>query len=181
METEHLDARQPASPVRRRPGPRRPVRAGATRLLLACAAVCLLGASAAVGLAAAASAGHPLSKSSYDAQLSAIGVRFAGDLNVALADTTSARLAATRVGKLSRELAGIAATLRSISPPPGIRREHARLIVAVAEFERELGPIVASLRRGALTLYGSIPALKGLSDVQRAVKAIDAAGYSIGG
>lgn len=163
------------------PAPRQRPRGEGHRRLLAAAAACLLGWATVGWLAPAAAAASPLSKSRYDVRMGTVGVGFAGDLNAALAGTSSASLAATRVRRLIGELAGVASVLRSIVPPRAIRSEHARLIAAVAEFQRELEPIAASLRGGKLTLFGSIGALKGLRDVQSAVKAIDAAGYSIGG
>jgi hypothetical protein len=166
-------------------------RAGLERSLRAAAytglglAFCVVLVMSSGGLANAA---QPVTKAVYDKQLSALGKQFADDLNVALTQapgtqsgSTYARNAQRRITKLQRQLGAMDRTLLAIPPPASIRSRHARLVAAVREVEAELTPIIAALRKGDAAPLGSISTLKGLKDVESAVKAIDAAGYPIGG
>lgn len=122
----------------------------------------------------------PLSKAEYDKRMTAIGKSFGTALGQFGSPKTAhkAQLAAT---KLQSEVGTIDVALGAITPPAPIKADHARLVAAVGEFERELGPVIATLKSGDTAVLKSVSTLKGLQDVDSAVEAISEAGYSIEG
>lgn len=122
----------------------------------------------------------PLSKAQYDKQMTAIGKSFGTALGQFGSPKTAheAQLAAT---KLQSEIGTIDTALGAITPPAPIRADHARLVAAIGEFERELGPVISTLKTGDTAVLKSVSTLKGLQDVDSAVAAISKAGYSIEG
>lgn len=141
-------------------------RVGVCALVVACLAGCGGGAKA-------------VSKAAYDQQMTAVGKSFASDLSgLATANTASkAQLALTKV---QGELAAMDKMLGAVTPPAPVKADHVRLVAAVGELESELGPVIAKLKTGDLTALGSVGSLKGLKDVDSAVRAIGEAGYDIG-
>jgi hypothetical protein len=122
----------------------------------------------------------PLSKAQYDKQMTAIGKSFGAALGQFGTPSTAhkAQVAAT---KLQSEIGTIDVTIGAITPPAPIKADHARLVAAIGEFKRELGPVIATLKTGDTAVLKSMSTLKGLKDVDSAVQAINKAGYSIEG
>lgn len=143
---------------------------------LARIAVCALALTCLAGCGVGARA---LSKAAYDKQMSVVGKRFASDIN-ALATANTASSAQRVLMKVQGELAATDTELRAITPPAPIKADHARLVAAMGELERELGPVIARLKSGDLSALGSVGSLKGLKGIDGAVVAIGKAGYDIG-
>jgi len=155
--------------------------AGGQRRALTTVTACALTACAlaALCLAASAAAHKPLSKAAYDKEMTAIGTSVGGDLKPVGAARTghSEELALV---KLQGELGAIGRELAAITPPGPVKADHALLVAAVQEFEREVGPVIATLKARHTSALASILELKGLLAIESTVAAINTAGYSIG-
>jgi hypothetical protein len=142
------------------------VRVGVCALVVACVAGCGGGARA-------------LTRAVYDKQMTAIGKSFVSDLGV-LGTAKTADEAELALVKVQGELAATDKRLGAIAPPAPIKADQARLVAAMGELGRELGPVIAMLKTGDLNALGSVGSLRGLRDIDGAVRAIGKAGYAIG-
>jgi hypothetical protein len=112
--------------------------------------------------------------------MQAIGQSLSTSLNK-LGSATDAKSAATALTSVQSDLRAAADRLDGITPPGKIKAEHDQLVKAVRDFADELSAVITKLKNGNLQALSTVPALKGLTEIQTASSAIAAKGYKIGG
>lgn len=146
----------------------------------------LVGACVALAVALAGcgggghSSGPPLSKAAYQTRMAAFGKQLGGALG-SLGSVHTVPAAEAALGKLQREFAATDKALGAITPPADVAAAHAKLVAALGEFSGELGSLITELKAGKLESLGTVFALKGMSDIESAAKAITKDGYTIKG
>src|SRR5580692_9750793 len=109
-------------------------------------------------------------KASYEKQMKALGARFGNELKAAGKARTAAG-GARAFTLLRAQLVTLGHDLARVKTPAKVQNDQAQLIAAVAEFGRELEPVIASLKAGktsALTTVGSLP---GVAKIEKTVVA----------
>src|SRR5204863_280141 len=81
---------------------------------------------------------------------------------------TTAAKAAAALTAVQTDLRKAADRIESIAPPEQIKAQHAHLAKAVRDFADELDPVIAKLKKGAMTALQTVPTLKGLQEIQTA-------------
>ena len=107
-----------------------------------------------------------------------IGHGLSSDIN-AIGSPTSAKKAAASLTKAQAEVRAAERKLAAIVPPPAVKAAHLRLTRAVANFARELDPVIAELAGGRLTALATLTTLPAFRQIATAAGQIVKAGYKI--
>jgi hypothetical protein len=116
--------------------------------------------------------------SSYVQQVDAVANGLSSVTND-LSTPTDASSAAAELLTVRAALRTAAAELAAITPPPAVRADHQKLVRAMNELARGIGPLVARLKTGNLAGADAAFSLQAARDARKAIAAIDAAGYKI--
>ena len=129
-------------------------------------------------LAGCGGTGKGQSTPSYVRAVDAVG----NDLNSVanyLYTPTDVSSAVAELATVQTALQKAARQLAEITPPRAVRADHERLVRAVDELARGVGPLMAKLKAGNTADVGSAFVSRGVADARAAIAAINAAGYKI--